>query len=54
MAITRATRGTLMGKKRSAFTIIDGVFTTYDFPGSQKTRFYALGNNGVAAGYYEA
>ena len=40
------------GKKIVAFTIIDDVFTTYDFPGSQETRFYALGNNGNAAGYY--
>ena len=40
------------GEKEVAFTIIDGVFTTYDFPGSQKTHFYALGNNGNAAGYY--
>ena len=40
------------GEKDVAFTIIDGVFTTYDFPGSQETRFYALGNNGNAAGYY--
>ena len=40
------------GKKEIAFTIIDGVFTTYDFPGSQKTHFYALGNDGNAAGYY--
>ena len=39
--------------KEIAWTIIDGVFTTYDFPGSQKTHFYALGNNGDAAGYYE-
>ena len=39
-------------EKEVAFTIIDGVFTTYDFPGSQATRFYALGNNGNAAGYY--
>ena len=39
--------------KEVAFTIIDGVFTTYDFPGSQKTHFYALGNDGRAAGYYE-
>ncbi len=38
--------------KEIAFTIIDGVFTTYDFPDAQKTRFYALGNNGQAAGYY--
>ena len=36
-----------------AFTLIDGVFTTYDFPGSQKTHFYALGNNGNAAGHYQ-
>ena len=40
------------GEKEVAFTLIDGVFTTYDFPGSQKTHFYALGNNGNAAGYY--
>ena len=40
------------GEKEVAFTIIDGVFATYDFPGSQGTRFYALGNNGNAAGYY--
>ena len=40
------------GEKNVGFTIIDGVFTTYDFPGSQETRFYALGNNGNAAGYY--
>ena len=38
--------------KTVAFTLIDGVYTTYDFPGSQETRFYALGNNGNAAGYY--
>ena len=41
------------GKKEIAFTLIDGVFTTYDFPGAQNTYFYALGNNGNAAGYYE-
>ena len=41
------------GKKEVAFTLIDGVFTTYDFPGSQNTYFYALGNNGQAAGHYE-
>ena len=27
-------------------------FKTYDFPGSQKTQFYALANAGVAAGRY--
>ena len=41
------------GEKDVAFTLIDGVFTTYDFLGSQNTYFYALGNNGTAAGYYE-
>ena len=41
------------GEKEVAFTLIDGVFTTYDFPGSQSTYFYALGNNGQAAGHYE-
>ena len=41
------------GEKEVAFTRIDGVFTTYDFPDSQKTHFYALGNNGNAAGHYQ-
>ena len=41
------------GKKMVGFTIIDGAFTTYDFPGSENTYFYALGNDGRAAGYYE-
>ena len=41
------------GEKIVGFTLIDGVFTTYDFPGSQNTFFYALGNDGRAAGYYE-
>ena len=41
------------GEKSVGFTLIDGVFTTYDFPGSQGTYFYALGNNGVAAGHYQ-
>ena len=41
------------GEKIVAFTLVDSIFTTYDFPGSQNTYFYALGNNGVAAGYYE-
>ena len=41
------------GEKIVAFTLIDGVFTTYDFPGSQNTYFYAFGNNGLAAGHYE-
>lgn len=41
------------GDKTVGFTLIDGVFTTYDFPGSQNTYFYALGNNGEAAGHYQ-
>ena len=41
------------GQKMVAFTLIDGVFTTYDYPDSQHTYFYALGNDGRAAGYYE-
>ena len=41
------------GDKMVGFTLIDGVFTTYDFPGSQNTYFYAFGNNGLAAGHYK-
>ena len=41
------------GERMVGFTLIDGVFTTYDFPGAQNTYFYALGNNGIAAGHYE-
>ena len=41
------------GDKMVGFTLIDGVFTTYDFPGSKNTFFFALGNNGDAAGHYE-
>ncbi|MDE0481195.1 MAG: T9SS type A sorting domain-containing protein [Candidatus Poribacteria bacterium] len=41
------------GEKDVAFTLIDGVFKTYDFPDSQGTYFYALGNNGIAAGHYK-
>ena len=40
-------------EKDVGFTLIDGVFTTHDFPGAQGTYFYALGNNGVAAGHYQ-
>ena len=41
------------GEKIVGFTLINGVFTTYDFPGSQSTNFFALGNDGKAAGHYE-
>ena len=40
-------------KKTIGFTLIDGVFKTYDFPGSLKTNFYALDNAGKAAGHYK-
>ena len=36
------------GEKIVGFTLIDGVFTTYDFPGSQNTFFYTLGNTGTS------
>ena len=42
-----------MVKKKLALRSLMAFFTTYEFPGSQKTHFYALGNNGVAAGYYQ-
>ena len=41
------------GEKRIGFTLIDGVFTTYDFPGSLNTFFYAFDNAGKAAGHYK-
>ena len=41
------------GENIVGFTLIDGVFTTYHFPGAKNTYFYALGNTGIAAGYYE-
>ena len=41
------------GKKTIAFTLIDSVFTPYDFPGSLGTFFYALDNAGKAAGHYK-
>ncbi len=41
------------GEKMVAFTLIDGIFTTYSFPGAENTYFYALANDGRAAGYYE-
>ena len=41
------------GEKKVGFTIIDGEFTRHDFEGSKNTYFYALGNDGTAAGFYE-
>ena len=41
------------GEKFIGFTLIDGVFSTYDFPGSLRTVFYGLNNAGQAVGYYD-
>ncbi len=41
------------GEKTIGFTLIDGVFTTYDFPGSVNTYFYGLDNAGKAVGHYK-
>ena len=41
------------GEKTIGFTLIDGVFTTYDFPDSLNTYFYAFDNAGRAAGHYQ-
>ena len=43
----------LDGEKIVGFTLIDGIFTRYDFPGSVNTYFYALDNTGKAAGHYK-
>ena len=51
--ITQGTRGVLDGEKTVGFTLIDGIFTRYDFPGSVNTFFYALDNTGKAAGHYK-
>jgi len=40
-------------EKDVGFTLINGVLTPYNFPGSQGTYFYALGNDGKAAGHYQ-
>ena len=41
------------GEKIIGFTLIDGVFSTYDVPDSLKTVFYGLNNAGQAVGYYD-
>ena len=40
-------------KKMSALHSLTAFLTTYDFPDSQGTYFYALGNDGTAAGHYQ-
>ncbi len=41
------------GGKIIGFTLIDDVFTTYDFPSSVNTFFYGLDNTGKAVGHYK-
>jgi hypothetical protein len=41
------------GEKIVGFTLIDGVFRRYDFPGSVNTFFYGLDNTGKAVGHYK-
>ena len=41
------------GAKTIGFTLIDGVYTTYDFPGSLNIYFYGLDNAGKAVGHYK-
>ena len=38
--------------KLVGFTLINGVFSTYDVPDSERTVFYGLNNVGQAAGFY--
>ena len=40
------------GEKIVGFTLIDGVFSTYDVPGSLRTVFYGLNNAGQTVGFY--
>ena len=48
----RVTPVVLMARKIVGFTLVDGVFSTYDVPGSLKTVFYGLNNAGQAVGFY--
>ena len=41
------------GEKIIGFTLIDGVFTTYDVPDSLTFGFYGLNNAGQAVGFYQ-
>ena len=41
------------GTKIIGFTLIDGVFSTHDFPGSRRTVLYGLNNARQAVGYYD-
>ena len=41
------------GEKTMGFTLIDGVLSTYDVPGSLTFGFYGLNNAGQAVGFYQ-
>ena len=41
------------GERTVGFTLIDGVFSTYDVPGSLAFGFYGLNNAGKAVGFYQ-
>ena len=41
------------GQKTIGFTLIDGIFSTYDFPDSLRTVFFGLNNAGQVVGYYD-
>ena len=41
------------GEKTIGFTLINRVYSTYDFPDSTNTYLYGLNNKGQAVGYYE-
>ena len=40
-------------EKTIGFTLIDGVYSKYDFPDSKNTYLYGLNNKGQAVGFYE-
>lgn len=41
------------GEKMVGFTLIDGVYATYNVPNSRTFGFYGLNNAGVAVGFYQ-
>ena len=41
------------GEKTIGFMLIDGVYSTYDFPDSNNTYLYGLNNKGQVVGFYE-
>ena len=41
------------GEKMVGFTLIDGVYSTYDVPNSRTFGFYGLNNSGLTVGFYQ-